>query len=385
MLDSRLIDTAMHAATRPVLLDTQQSLQAAARVWATAPVLGVDTEFLRERTYRAALGLVQVSDGTHAWLVDTVTLGSLDPLKEFFTNAQCLKVVHSASEDLEVLWNNLGAIPSPLVDTQIACALLGQSLQMSYHNMVKWLTGVEVDKELTRSNWIRRPLKPEQLHYAATDVVFLPAIFARLRHDLDQLKRWQWLEEDVNRMVEKSRQPPDVDRAYLRINGSSFLDRSALHVLQALAAWREKIAIEKDSARGFILPDCVLMQIAIKQPGSVAVLAEIDQFHPKALARYGEALLGIVSDNKEKTHYIEQVVPLSKQQGTLVKLMRKQVDAQALQLGLDPSVLASRKQLESLLRAKLSGEEPPGQLMGWRKSAITDTLLELAAGVVSPC
>jgi ribonuclease D len=379
MLDSEIIDTALRAATRPVLLDTQENLQAAARVWATTPVLGVDTEFLRERTYRAALGLVQVSDGTSAWLVDTVTLGNLDPLKEFFTNAKCLKVVHSASEDLEVLWNNLGAIPSPLIDTQIACALLGQSMQMSYHNMVKWLTGVEVDKELTRSNWIRRPLKPEQLHYAATDVVFLPAIFARLRHDLDQLNRWQWLEEDVGRMMEKGRQPPDVDRAYLRIQGSGFLDRSALHVLQALAAWREKTAIEKDSARGFILQDSVLMQIATKQPGSFAGLADINEFHPKAVARYAEVLLEIVRDNKEKNHYIEQAVPLSKQQGNLVKLMRDQVDVQAARLGLDPSVLASRKQLESLLRAKLSGEAPPGQLMGWRKAAITDTLLELAA------
>ncbi|MSQ98821.1 MAG: ribonuclease D [Xanthomonadales bacterium] len=379
MLDSDIIDTALRAATRPVLLDTQENLQAAARVWASAPVLGVDTEFLRERTYRAALGLVQVSDGISAWLVDTVTLGNLDPLKEFFTHAKCLKVVHSAAEDLEVLWNNLGAIPSPLVDTQIACALLGQSLQMSYHNMVKWLTGVEVDKEQTRSNWIRRPLKPEQLHYAATDVVFLPAIFARLQHDLDQLNRWQWLEEDVNRMVEKGCQLPDIDRAYLRIQGSSFLDRSALHVLQALAAWREKIAIEKDSARGFILQDSILMQIAIKQPGSIADLAGINEFHPKALARYAEALLEIVRDNKEKTHYIEQAVPLSKQQGTVVKLMREEVDAQALRLGLDPSVLASRKQLEALLRANLSGQAPPGQLMGWRKAAITDTLLELAS------
>ena len=180
-------------------------------------------------------------------------------------------------------------------------------------------------------------------------------------------------------MVEKGRQPPDVDRAYLRINGSSFLDRSALHVLQALAAWREKIAIEKDSARGFILQDSVLMQIAIKQPGSVAGLADINEFHPKALARYGDVLLEIVRDNKEKDHYLEQAVPLSKQQGALVKLMREEVDAQASRLGLDPSVLASRKQLESLLRAKLSGEAPSGQLMGWRKAAITDTLLELAA------
>jgi len=378
MIDSKIVEDALRCATRPVLLETQDALQAAAQVWAAAPILGVDTEFLRERTYRAALGLVQVSDGEQAWLVDTVTLGNLDPLKEFFTNANCLKVVHSASEDLEVLWNSLGAIPSPLVDTQIACALLGQPLQMSYHSMVKWLTGVDVDKELTRSNWIRRPLKPEQLHYAATDVVFLPAIFHHLRQELELLNRWSWLEEEVSRMSDKSRQPPDVERAYLRIQASSFLNRSGLHVLQALAAWRERMAIGKDSARGFILQDSVLMQIATKQPGSAEELAQVAELHPNALARYGEVFLEIVRDNREKSHSIDQAVPLSKHQCDLVKLMRDAVDSQASQLGLDPSVLASKKQLESLLRTQAAGDEPPERLMGWRKTVITDKLLDLA-------
>jgi len=378
MINSKLVENALHAATRPVLVDTQEALQAAARAWAAAPTLGVDTEFLRERTYRAALGLVQVSDGEQAWLVDTVTVRNLDVLKDFFTSSKNLKVVHSASEDLEVLWTGMGAIPSPLVDTQIACALLGQPLQMSYHSMVKWLTGVEVDKELTRSNWIRRPLRPEQLHYAATDVVFLPAIYQHLRHELELLNRWNWLEEEVSRMSEKSRQPPDMGRAYLRIRGSSFLDRRALHVLRALAEWREKRAIAKDSARGFILQDSVLMQIAAKQPGSEAELAEIPDLHPNALARYRDELLEIVRDSKDMTHHIDQELPLNKHQSGLVKIMRDAVDAQALQLGLDSSVLASKKQLESLLRTQAAGGDPPERLMGWRKSVITDKLLALA-------
>ncbi len=379
MIDSITVDLALRAATQPILLDTPEELETATHAWRVARVLGIDTEFLRERTYRAALGLVQVSDGTQAWLVDTVTLSSLNPLKELFTNAQCLKVVHSASEDLEVLWNNLGVVPSPLVDTQIACALVGQSLQMSYQHMVKWLTGVEVDKELTRSNWMRRPLKPDQLHYAATDVVFLPAIYQKLRLELDLLKRWNWLEEDVDRMVEKSRQPTDADRAYLRIHGSSFLGKGALHVLQALAAWREGIAIERDSARGFVLQDSVLMQMATKQPDSRDGLAEIKEFQPKALARYSGVLLEIIKDNKGKNYDLEQLTPLDKRYSNLIKHMREEVDTQALRLGVDPSVLASRKQLESLLRSKLSGQTPPERLMGWRKSAITDKLLDLAA------
>ena len=108
MIDSKTIDRALRAAAKPLLLEKTEQLLAAAENWHQQPILGIDTEFLRERTYRAQLGLVQVSDGISAWLVDTLQLENLQPLKAMFADASILKVFHSASEDLEVLWNTLG-------------------------------------------------------------------------------------------------------------------------------------------------------------------------------------------------------------------------------------------------------------------------------------
>jgi len=379
MIDSKTIDRALRAAAKPLLLEKTEQLLAAAENWQQRPILGIDTEFLRERTYRAQLGLVQVSDGISAWLVDTLQLENLQPLKAMFADASILKVFHSASEDLEVLWNTLGIVPQPMVDTQIACALLNQPLQMSYHHAVKWLTGIEVDKEQTRSNWIRRPLKTEQLHYAATDVVFLPAMMEKLRADLLAHDRWSWLTEDVAKMIATSRQTTSPERAYLRLGGSNQLNMSSLHILQSLAAWREQTARDRNRARGFVITDKALLQLASKKPQSADELKELAGLHPKALNRYQKELLEIINQNRDGQAPIEQPLPLNARQRQIINAMREVVRHEARQLNLDPALLASKKQLEALLRACHSGGPIPKRLKGWREAVITEKLLKLIA------
>jgi ribonuclease D len=349
MIDPNTIEQALDAALRPQLLDSPARLLEAAESWTDHPVLGIDTEFLRERTYRAELGLVQVSCGRAAWLIDTINLADLEPLKHLLTDDSILKVLHSASEDLEVLWHTLGVVPRPMVDTQIACAMLGQPLQMSYHHAVKWLAGIEVDKEQTRSNWIRRPLRPEQLHYAATDVVFLPAMLDILRPELQQLGRWSWVEEDVAKMLDASQQAADPERAYLRLAGSASLDAESLHVLRALAAWREQQAVAKNLARGFVTSDAVLLQLAVAKPSTAAQLAEIRDVQPRDRQRHQDTWLQIIAESRGRQEQIEQAVPLDKQQRRQVDALRQLVQREARNLGIDPALLASRKQLEARL------------------------------------
>jgi len=377
MIGSSVISHALNAASRPLLLENSAQLLSAAGDWSQQPVLGIDTEFLRERTYRAQLGLIQISDGSTAWLVDTIMLQNLDPLIRLLTDESVLKVFHSASEDLEVLWNTLGVSPSPMVDTQIACAMLGQPLQMSYHHAVKWLAGVEVDKELTRSNWIKRPLKPEQLHYAATDVVFLPATLEALRDDLMRKGRWSWLQEDVERMTMNSQQLVEPERAYLRLKGSGQLDMASLNVLQGLAAWRERIASERNLARGFVINDNALLKLAIRKPMDLAGLSELSDLPPKVLRRYQDELLETIRDNIGRQERLEQALPLNNQQRRIINAMRDVVQKEAGHLLVDPAMLASKKQLEALLRAHESGSPVPDRLQGWREAVITGKLLRL--------
>ena len=185
MLDNTSIKQALSAGEHPILLESATQLANAAKQWEGSEVLGIDTEFVRERTYRADLGLVQISDGRTAWLVDPLAAGSLEP-------TAITKILHSSSEDLEVLMYALGQLPEPLVDTQIASAMLGQPLQMAYQHAVKWLFDVAVDKDQTRSNWCRRPLHSRQLRYAAMDVVLLPMMLQKIRPQTLRTQTEHW-------------------------------------------------------------------------------------------------------------------------------------------------------------------------------------------------
>lgn len=378
MIHPGVIGKALRAAEAPHLLNTEEQLLAAEKAWGNSPVLGIDTEFLRERTYRAELGLVQVSDGESAWLIDTVVLSDLSPLKRLFEAQNIMKVFHSASEDLEVLWNTLDVVPTPMIDSQVACALLGQPLQMSYQDAVRWMCGIEVDKEQTRSNWIHRPLRPEQLHYAATDVIFLPAMFERLRGELTQLDRWSWLEEEVTRMIENARQSIEPDRAYLRMIANDQMDIASLRVLKRLAAWREETARRQNLARTFVIPDKALLQIAFLKPANATDFQRIEDLHPRTIAKYRTAILEAVAQPGELDGPIEQTLPLTKSQSKRLNDMRYVVQEEAKALQLDPALLASRKQLEALIRAQDSSREIPSRLLGWREPVITRKLLNLA-------
>ncbi len=375
MQNSNEIQIALQAAENPILLETTEELAVAATHWKSASILGIDTEFLRERTYRAELGLVQVSDGQSAWLVDVIKIKNPEPLKKLFCDPDQLKVFHSASEDFEALWHALEVSPEPVIDTQIACAMTGQPLQMSYHNAIKWLTGIEIDKEQTRSNWLRRPLSREQLHYAATDVVFLPLLAARVRETLEQQQRWKWLEEDVNRLISQSCEPVDPELAYLRVGGAANLDPVQLRVLRELAAWREGVADNRNLARGFVIKDAELMKISRTLPSNHQALSGIEDIHVKTIQRHGEAIIAAVQAGLSSNVPAWVPGPLDNRQKKLVGEMRKIVLSEAKAHSIDPALLASRKVLEAMLRSVENGEELPERLSGWRYGLITEKLL----------
>jgi ribonuclease D len=377
MPDNTNIKQALSAGEHPILLESSAQLASAAKQWQSSEVLGIDTEFVRERTYRADLGLVQVSDGHTAWLIDPLATASLEPLAQLMANPAITKVLHSSSEDLEVLMYALGQLPEPLVDTQIAAAMLGQPLQLGYHHAVKWLFDIAVDKDQTRSNWCRRPLHSRQLRYAAMDVVLLPMMLQKLRAQLEDAGRWEWLEEDVARMKRNSLLAVEPEKAYLRFPAISRMDDAGLKALQALASWREKIAKEKNRARGFVISDNGLMQLARTRPENNEEIRDIEDIHPGALARYQNELLHLIAESQSAEVPVEKLEPLNKSQNLQLKAMRRLVNDRAQEFGVDPALLASRKELEKLIRAAANGQKSPERFLGWRKAVITEDLLPL--------
>ena len=371
------VNQSIQAAKHPNLLETPAQLEAAADAWSGSAVLGIDTEFVRERTYRADLGLVQISDGKTAWLWDPLCFDSHEPLTQLLENPDILKVLHSGSEDLEVLLNALGATPQPLVDTQIACAMLGQPLQLAFQGAAKWLFDVDIDKEHTRSNWLKRPLQPAQLHYAAMDVVLLPQILSELQPRLEAAGRWSWLQEDVARMQRISKESVNADEAYLRVAGAGRLDEDGLRALRSLARWREQTAEARNRARGFVVSDAGLMEIARLRPTTAAGLRAVENLHPRALARHERELLQMIGAAAADRSPIQRFVPLTDSERRMLNQMRQRVLARAKALEVDPALLASRRELEKLVRAGSDPHAIPERFMGWRRPVITDELLSI--------
>jgi len=377
MLDNTSMTQALTAGEHPILLESATQLSNAAKQWESSEVLGIDTEFVRERTYRADLGLVQVSDGRTAWLVDPLAVGSLEPLAELMANTAITKILHSSSEDLEVMMNVLGQLPEPLVDTQIASAMLGKSLQLGYRHAVEWLFDIAIDKDQTRSNWCRRPLHSRQLRYAAMDVVLLPLMLQRIRPQLEEAGRWLWLVEDVDRMKRNCLTPVEPEKAYLRFPGAGRMNTKGLQALQALAAWREKTAKSKNRARGFVISDAGLMQLAQRRPANGNEISEIEEIHPGALARYQDQLLRLISDSQSVKSPVERIENLTNYQQRQLKAMRSTVTESAQELGVDPALLASKRELEKLIRAAAAGQPLPERFLGWRNKIITEDLMPL--------
>jgi ribonuclease D len=367
----------VEAADHPILLESSAQLVEAKKSWNGNGFLGIDTEFVRERTYRADLGLVQVSDGVTAWLIDPLKLDTLDTLRELLEEPGITKILHSGSEDLEVLSHTVGAPPAPLVDTQVACAMLGQPLQMGYHATVQWLFDIEVDKEQTRSNWCRRPLTDRQLHYAAMDVVLLPAIAEALLPRLEDAGRLSWMEEDVARALQNAKKEVRPEFAYLRISGVGRLNGEALRAVRALAAWRETTAQRKNLARGFIVSDAGLLNLARSRPAGLRQARDLEGIHPKALGRYAKTFIRLLESAAEDRSPIQRPEPLDAAQRKQINAMRTVVQDKAAQLGVDPALLASRREMENLLRSVTAGDAPPERFTGWRQAVITDDLLAI--------
>jgi ribonuclease D len=374
MQSSDELKIALSAADSAVLLQNPVDIQRASKAWRRSPVLGLDTEFVRERTYFANIGLVQISDGQTVWLVDPLKPGAMEPIAELLSDKRITKLFHSPSEDLEVLLHAANALPEPLIDTQAACALLGQPLQMGYHAAVEWMFGISLKKEQTRSNWCARPLKPEQLLYAAQDVCLLPGMWRRLEKQLDDAGRLEWLVEDCEQQLQRARYATPPEDNWQRIRGIGRLDGQSLAVLQALADWREREARERNRPRGFIIKDNVLVAIADRKLTDPAALSEFEELHPRAAQRHGEVVCHIVEQTLGSGKRLNPIDRLSNAQKRALDQLRKRTQKRAVELELESVVLASKRELEQIVRS-YPETSLPDRLLGWRQSALVESLL----------
>jgi ribonuclease D len=338
----------------------------------TLEAVGLDTEFLRERTYRAELCLVQVSAGRDARCVDPLALSDLAPLARALTSQSTIKVMHASRQDIEVLLPVTGLV-RPVFDTQIAAALAGLPAQVGYAELVRRLIGQELPKTHTRTDWSRRPLSPEQIEYALDDVRYLLPLKSLLEEQLDKLGRTRWLTEELGALDDARSFSTEPDQAWQRIKGLRGLDEERLRLAQQLAAWRERRAIERNRPRGWILDDTALREIVLQVPRSAQALSAIAEVPAGVLKHCGEELLACIraADIADPPPALQARLRPDPLKTALVKKLAALNQAVAADLGLSPEILATRRDLEQLA----DGRQNVAVLRGWRRSVIGDRML----------
>ena len=335
--------------------------------------VGLDTEFIRERTYWPQLALVQIAIEDDILLVDPLVPGMCEALAPMLADRHILKVMHSASEDIVAFKRACGVAPTPLFDTQIAAGLAGIGAGMGYQRIVQDLLHVTLEKGEQRSDWLRRPLTASQLDYAADDVVHLDAIYRALAEKLDELGRRAWLDEDSARLAagadENGERWP-----HLSMRSAQFLDMAAQRRLLRLLRWRDAYARTNDRPRTWILDNELATALARNPPIDRDGLKRQMDATPKSpkslLDPIWTALTTPLADEAEapaaKADERDKVA-LRKLQDTTAEVARE--------LGLPDGVLASRRWLETLL----DGHDWPGALSGWRRQLLEPRLKPLLA------
>ncbi|MGH7805555.1 MAG: ribonuclease D, partial [Candidatus Binatia bacterium] len=282
-------------------VDRPEDLAALAAELEREPIVAIDSEFIREKTYVPKLEIVQIAtrDGRIA-IVDYGTLGGSpnDPLGRVLAAPGILKVFHAAEQDLEMLHLATSVLPAPIWDTQLVTGLFGYVGRSGYTSVVQALLGERATTGEALTDWSRRPLHAEQLRYAAEDVRYLIPLYDAEQRELEALGRVAWAEEECRayraRVEALVGRRSEATQAYQRIRGWGRLDRRGLAILRELAVWRESEAARRNRPSGTVVRDDLLVEVARRKPERVEDLATLRGFHPRDLDRMGPGLVRAV-------------------------------------------------------------------------------------------
>ena len=349
--------------------------------------MGLDTEFVRERTYRARLCLVQVATDGAIWLIDTHEGADPGPVAKLVADPEVEVVVHAGRQDLDILHDRFGAVPTSVFDVQVAAGFAGYGASLPLGRLASAVAGVSLPKGESYTDWCRRPLTPSQLNYAAADVRFLLPIADRLKDELARRGRTSWVREEMLLLESIDSYASDPRRAWRRVAGHGALTPRQRAVLKELAAWREEAAAKRDLPRSWVVKDPTLIEIARRQPTTVAGLKAIRGLNAREVERSGAAILAAVAAGRSAAPVEHDAAAWSR--GVLLRarmtagLADAVARARCEKEGVAVELVVTRGEMESLLAELFADRLDAGRhrvLQGWRRELVGRHILALARG-----
>ena len=363
-------------------VDDNEKLQKLCDSIKDAPLLILDTEFIREKTYRAKLCLLQIATDDIVACVDPIALSDISALMNIINDKNKLKVLHSARQDYEIFFDLTNQLPQPLFDSQLAASLLGYGEQVGYGSLVQKVLGVQLDKAHTRTDWSKRPLSDAQIRYASDDVVYLRELYPILKSQLVEQGRENWLDDEFDALCQPELFVTRPEEAWNRVKGVNRLRPRQLAAAKNISEWREKVAIKKDRPRRWILSDDILLAAAQLLPKNISQLESIANIKKAVIDNSGETILGCVKKALELQETdlptIKKPTRLSADQEIIADLLLTSLKLIASKQNISPANISNRKMIEKLIL----GERDIALLQGWRNKLAGEKLQNLLSNKV---
>jgi ribonuclease D len=342
----------------------------------------VDTEFLRETTYWPKLCLLQAATLDEAVLIDPLAPGlDLSPFFKLLANDKVRKVFHAARQDIEIFVKLTGKVPANIFDTQVAASVCGFGDSVSYDNLVRSITKVELDKSSRFTDWSARPLSEKQKVYALADVTHLRDVYAALLKQVDDTGRWDWVEDELAVLESIHTYVVQPEHAWERLKARLAKPRDVA-ALKALAAWREQRAQDTDQPRSRILKDDALIELAMQRPlnpESFDKLRAVQRGYGRSSAA-GE----IVSILKDVEALPKSDLPKlpdrhrgPSPKGAVGDLLRVLLKSVAEDNGVASRIIATSDDIDALV---LDDDADVPALKGWRRKLFGDKALAIKHG-----
>jgi ribonuclease D len=373
-----------------VLIHTAEELTQCCEHLTQCRRFGFDTEFVGEESYHPRLCLVQVATAEALYLIDPLSLASLEPFWDVVVDPANQVIVHAGREEVRLchIWS--GQTPGNLFDLQIAAGLVGLPYPLGHGPLVYDVLGKKLAKGETLTEWRTRPLTKEQIQYAFDDVRHLLPLWRQLSERLEKHQRTAWAQEEFARLRDQS--TPDEDGLsvstdkWRKLRGASSFDRRRLAILREIFYWRENAAADANRPARTILRDDLMVEITRRNPKAAKDLQPV-----RGLAkRYLDAIYTAVERGRalpsEECPQLAQREQDPPQQGLLVNLLAAHLAHLADEMELAANLVATSQELKTLVRTRIQGTPPPAHgllLQGWRATHILPHLQAMLDGRIS--
>lgn len=347
----------------------------------SAPFMTVDTEFMRETTYWPKLCLIQAATIDHAAIIDPLSKDlDLAPFLDLLADENILKVFHACRQDMEI-FVNLGVMPKPVFDTQVAAMAAGYGDQVAYDSLVRQKLKIDIDKGSRFTDWARRPLSEQQLQYAIGDVTHLARVYVKLHDRLARQGRLEWVAHEMILLTDPAVYSTSPEDAWRRLKPRK-ASAKYMAVFAAVAEWRERTAQERDMPRGRILKDEGIDEIATQTPVDASAFDQLRSTSKGfGSSKFGlelaEIIRKVLKNPEQYAPKHERPAPVVQVPASVVELLKVLLRIRCEEEGVAPKLLATVSDLEKIA---LDDKASVPALQGWRRKVFGEDAIRLKRG-----